>query len=131
MGNCRNRHLIAMWDAVRWYTLEQLASGRFEPGLEIPAAVASTALIILLVVLYGWRKSMAGYLPYVIGSLLFIHAQFPFRGTPRYELVLFSVFLLAARSFLAKRWLAPIAAAVSIALQFCLLFRFAEWRWVA
>jgi hypothetical protein len=120
----------AMWKAVRWYTLEKLAIGRFEPGLEIPAAVASTVTIILLVTLYGWRKSMTLYLPYVVGSLLFIHAQFPFRGTPRYELVLFPVFLLAARSFLAKRWLAPIAAALSIALQFCLLLRFAQWRWI-
>jgi len=120
-----------LWDAVRWYTLERLAIGRVEPGLEIPPAVASTAIIILLVTLYGWRKSMRLYLPYVVGSLLFIHAQWPLRGTGRYELVLFPVFLLAARSFLAKRWLAPIAAAVSIAGQFYLLARFAQWKWVA
>jgi len=74
---------------------------------------------------------MTWYLPYVVGSLLFIHAQFPFRGTPRYELVLFPIFLLVARSFLAKRWLFPVAAAVSIAEQIFLLIRFAEWRWVA
>ncbi|PYL53201.1 MAG: hypothetical protein DMF29_09100 [Verrucomicrobia bacterium] len=120
----------AMWDAWFWYRINSLDIGTFEPW-EIPVATASTALIILLLMLYGWRKPMAWYLPYVVGSLLFIHAQFPFRGTPRYELVLFPVFLLAARSFLAKRWLAPIAAALSIVLQFWLLLRFAQWRWVA
>jgi hypothetical protein len=130
-GNEWSIPFTAMWDAVRWYALEQLAIGRFEPGLEIPAAVASTAIIILLVTLHGWRKSMVLYFPYVVGSLLFIHAQWPFRGSPRYELVLFPVFLLAARSFLAKRWLVPIAAAVSIAGQIFLFIRFAQWRWVA
>jgi hypothetical protein len=129
-GNELSTPFTALWAAVRWYT-QRLAVGSFEPGLEIPPAVASTALIIILLMLYGWRKSMVSYLPYVVGSLLFIHAQWPFRGTPRYELVLFPVFLLAARSFLAKPWFVPIAAAVSIALQFCLLLRFAQWHWVA
>ncbi len=128
-GNEWSIPFTAMWDAWFWYRINSLDIGTFEPW-EIPIATASTALIILLLTLYGWRKPMAWYLPYVVGSLLFIHAQFPFRGTPRYELVLFPVFLLAARSFLAKRWLAPIAAALSIALQFCLLLRFAQWRWV-
>jgi hypothetical protein len=122
---------VPMWDAVRWYTLKRLAIGRFESGVEIPAAVASTAIIILLVTLYGWRKSMVSYLPYVVGSLLFIHAKAPFGGTARYELVLFPVFLMAARSFLARPWLFPIAAAVSIAGQFYLFVRFAQWHWVA
>ena|SRR5438309_3593714 len=129
-GNEWSIPFTAMWDAWFWYRINSLDIGTFEPW-EIPVATASTALIILLLVLHGWRKSMAWYLPYVVASLLIVHAQFPFRGTARYELVLFPVFLLAARSFLAKRWFAPIAAAVSIALQFCLLFRFAQWRWVA
>jgi len=120
----------AMWDAVRWYTLERLAVGSFEP-LDIPAAAASTALIIALLVSYGWRKPMVAYVPYLLGSLLLIHAQLPFRGTGRYELVLFPVFLLAAGSFLTKRWLFPIAVVVSIAEQIFLLIRFAQWRWVA
>jgi hypothetical protein len=120
-----------MWDALRWYKLHFLATGRFEPGLEIPAAVASTAVIILLLALYGWRKSMVSYLPYVVGSLLFMQAKAPFGGTGRYELVLFPVFLMAARSFLARPWLFPIAAAVSIAEQIFLLVRFARWHWVA
>lgn len=119
-----------MWDALRFYRLHLLATGSFEP-LDIPAAVASTTLIIIFLTLYGWRKSMVSYLPYVVGSLLFIQAQSPFRGTARYELVLFPVFLLAARSFLARRWLMPIAAAVSIAEQFYLFVRFARWQWVA
>jgi len=120
-----------MWDALDVYRIHLLVTGDFEPGLDVVASVASTALIILLLFLYGWRKPMMWYLPYVVGSLLFIHAQFPFRGTPRYELVLFPIFLLVARSFLAKRWLFPVAAAVSIAEQIFLLIRFAEWRWVA
>ena len=119
-----------MLQTVRWYRLHFLATGRFEP-LDIPAAVASTALIILLLMLYGRRKSMMLYLPYVVGSLLVMHAKMPFGGTGRYELVLFPVFLMAARSFLARRWFMPIAAAASIAEQFYLFLRFAQWKWVA
>ena len=36
-----------------------------------------------------------------------------------------------ARSFLARRWFMPIAAAASIAEQFYLFLRFAQWKWVA
>jgi len=119
-----------MYDALFWYWINSLAIGTLEPS-EIPLAAASTAFVGLLVVLYGWRKPVLNYLPYLLISILVIHAQYPFRSTARYELVLFPVYLLAARSFLAKRWLFPFVAVASIAEQLYLFIRFADWKWVA
>jgi hypothetical protein len=119
-----------MYDALFWYWVNSLAVGDLEPT-EIPIAVASTAFVVLLLLLYGWHKPVVKYLPYLLISILSIHAQYPFRSTARYELVLFPVFLLAAQSFLAKRWLFPFVAIASIAEQLYLFVRFTDFKWVA
>jgi hypothetical protein len=86
---------------------------------------------ILILLFWGWRKCDPAFGAYVIVSMLFIHSQEPSRSTLRYELVLFPVFLLAARLMARHPRLARIVSAVLAGVQLTLFVWHISYRWVA
>lgn len=99
-----------------------------QPDRLVRVALSFSAITLAIV---GRRKVDRSFLLYLVLSLVFIHSQVPNRGTARYELVLFPVFLILARTPLATRRVMPILAAALLLLQVKFFFDFVMWRWVA
>lgn len=90
-----------------------------------------SALSIIALLLWGWRRLPLGWLAYTIVSLLLIHSNIPFRSTARYEVVLFPIFVLIPWTIFARPPIAPFVAGLLVLLQAYLLLKFASWQWVA
>jgi hypothetical protein len=90
-----------------------------------------SSLGIVALTVWGWRRCDRGYLAFLVASMLLLHSREPHHSTARYELVLFPVFLLLPRTVVARRYVAPAAAALLAAMQLYFFVRFATWQWVA
>lgn len=90
-----------------------------------------SALTVLALLVWGWRRLPLGWLAYTVAMLLLIHSNTPFRSTARYEVVLFPIFVLIPWTIFARPPIAPIVAGLSVLLQAYLFLKTASWRWVA
>jgi hypothetical protein len=90
----------------------------------------STAAVVALTV-WGWRRLDRDFLVYLVVSMLFLHANDPPISIARHELVLFPVYLLIPQTVLGRPRVAPVAAALLVAVQALYFYDFAMWRWVA
>jgi hypothetical protein len=89
------------------------------------------SLATMLLLAWSWRDCDPAFLLYVIASMIFIHAQEPSRSTPRYELVLFPVYLAIARVMSRRPRLTWLASPTLAVMQVVLFIRHISWRWVA
>lgn len=87
-----------------------------------------STLGIAALVATGWKRLEPGDLFYLLLSFAFIHSQEPNVSTPRYEMALFPVYLLLARSGLG-RLKVPLAV-LFVLCQALLLVRHGSWLWV-
>lgn len=90
-----------------------------------------SAFGILALMAYKVDELEPSLIAFVLVSMLVIHSLEPRRSTARYELVLFPVYLLLARSPLARRHVAPIACSALALMQLVMLVRFLTGEWVA
>ncbi len=105
-----------------------LNGGRYTVA-EFVQVFSTLAAIALLA--WGWRKIDRDYVLYAVGTLVFLHSQFPYGTSDRYELVLFPLFILLALFARPRPTLARIAAVASICVQVILFLRYAHRLWVA
>ncbi|MEO5826829.1 MAG: mannosyltransferase family protein [Gemmatimonadales bacterium] len=90
-----------------------------------------SALTVMIILAWGWRRLPVGWLAYAIASLLLAHSSLPFASTARYEVVLFPIFVLMPWTVLARPRIAPVVFCFFVLVQSFLLFKVASWQWVA
>jgi hypothetical protein len=90
-----------------------------------------SSLAVLGLTIWGRRKLDLSLLAYLVASLVFIHSLRPNRSTARYELVMFPLFLLLPKTFLARPRIAPLAAALLVVVQIKFFLDHISWRWVS
>ena len=104
-------------------------AGRIPP----PDMVLRTVSTVIVVSVLVWqrRKLPASWLAYCAAALLLMHSLTPWRGSGRYEAVLFPVFFAFACSRIASSRSAWVIAALMAATWVFALYQFATWRWIA
>ena len=98
-----------------------------------PDMILRTASTVAVVVVLVWqrRKLPLSWLAYCAAALLLMHSLTPWRGSGRYEAVLFPVFFAFACSKLASSRWAWVIAALMVTTWIFALYQFATWRWIA
>jgi len=134
-------HLGAQWFDRQWTLpfeplvrgLMAVVHGKFAGDFSYPDKTIRlfSALSVIAVIAWVWKRIDRGMAAYVVASLLFLHSQMPDSATARYELALFPVFLLLAQSPVARAGVAPLVAIPMVLMQVFFLVEFGTWRWVA
>lgn len=103
--------------------------GRIPPPDMVLRTVSTVVVISVLV--WQRRKLPASWIAYCVAALLLMHSLTPWRGSGRYEAVLFPVFFAFAGSKLARSRAGWVIAALMAATWVFALYEFATWRWIA
>lgn len=100
------------------------------PPPDLLLRVVSTPAVIGILV-WQRRRLPPSWMVYCVAALLFMHSVTPWRGSGRYEAVLFPVFFALAGSKLATSKAAWAIATLMVAGWFVALYQLTTWRWLA
>jgi len=110
-------------------SVETAIAGRIPPPDMVLRTVSTVVVIAVLV--WQRRKLPVSWLAYCAAALLLMHSLTPWRGSGRYEAVLFPAFFAFACSRITSSRAAWVIAAFMAATWVFALYQFATWRWIA
>jgi hypothetical protein len=124
-----NRHLAFPWVSIV-NAVEKIAHASTALLVANQSLELAFTLLMLAVLLFGWRSLRPSYVAYMALSILVPMSTSSLMSMPRFALVLFPMFAIFAR-WGERRWVNNLIPAFSLPLLGLFTVLFADWYWVA
>jgi Gpi18-like mannosyltransferase len=124
-----NRHLAAPWVSLA-NAVGKIVHGAGAQVVANQSLEIAFTLLIIGVLLGGWRRLRPSYIAYMALSILVPMSTSNLMSMPRFALVLFPMFAILAR-WGERPWVNNVILAFSLPLLGLFTVLFADWYWVA